>query len=92
MVHNSPQLVSKSFATLSATIEMKSSTTTEYHPQASDQGTRFNKKLVACLRQNISERHTIWNTCAQLLSYGYSSQMGRTTGTTPYRLVLSWAP
>lgn len=62
--------------------------TTTYHPQANGQVKRFNKTLVQRLRHYVAEQRD-WDRHVEPLTYAYIYQVHRTTGTTPFDLVLN---
>lgn len=85
---NGLQFVSKFSAALFASVGTKLITATEYYPQANSQVERFDKKLVARLRNYIGEHQTGWDIHVQRLACGYNTQVHRTTKTFSFRLVL----
>lgn len=58
---NGPQIVSKFFAILYASLGAKLMTTTEYHPQCNGQLERFDNNLVARLRHYSNYYQTDWD-------------------------------
>ena len=92
LTDNGPQFTSKFFACLCAFLGSKLLNTTAYHPQTNGQAERFNRTIVARMRHYVNEHQTDWDDYVQPLTYGYNCQVHRTTGTTPFSLVLSREP
>lgn len=67
---NGVQFVSNIFVALCAADKTKFAILTDYHPQLNGQVTRFNKTLVARLRQYKNQKHTNWKSYVQPLTYG----------------------
>lgn len=53
---------------------------------------RYNRTILAMLRSYVNEHQDDWDDYAQALSYAYNSHVHRSTGTTPFDLVLSRPP
>ena len=66
--------------------------TTEYHPQTNGQAERFNRTIVAAIRNYVSDSQRDWDEWLDPLTYAYNTQVHRSTGTTPFDLVLSRHP
>ena len=66
--------------------------TTEYHPQANSQAERFNRTIIAAIRNYVSDSQRDWDEWLEPLTYAYNMQVHRSTGTTPFDLVLSRHP
>ena len=66
--------------------------TTEYHPQANGQAERFNRTIMAAIRNYVSDTQRDWDEWLGPLTYAYNTQVHRSTGTTPFDLVLSRHP
>lgn len=66
--------------------------TTAYHPQANEQTERFNKTIAQCLRHYVEENRPDWDLYVQPLTYAYTMQVHKSTGTTPFDLILSRHP
>ena len=89
---NGPQFASKFFAAVNYMLGVKHYLTTAYHPQSNGQTERFNKTLVQRLRHYVEEHQANWDIFVQPLTYAYNMQVHRSTGTTPYDLVLTRHP
>ena len=66
--------------------------TTTYHPQTNGQTERFNRTVTAMLRCYVEDHPKDWAKYVRALCYAYNTAVHRTTGTTPFDLVLSRAP
>ena len=66
--------------------------TAEYHPQTNGQAERFNRTIVAAIRNYVSDSQRDWDEWLGPLTYAYNMQVHRSTGTTPFDLVLSRQP
>ena len=66
--------------------------TAEYHPQTNGQAERFNRTIVAAIRNYVSDSQRDWDEWLEPLTYAYNTQVHRSTGTTPFDLVLSRHP
>ena len=66
--------------------------TTAYHPQANRQAEHFNRTIVAQLRNYVSKSQRDWDEWLEPLTCAYNMQAHRSTGTTPFDLVLSRHP
>ena len=66
--------------------------TSTYHPQTNGQTERFNRTLTAMLRCYVDDNPQDWDRYAPALTYAYNTAVHRSTGTTPFDLVLSRPP
>ena len=66
--------------------------TSAYHPQTNGQVERYNRTIAAMLRNYVGEHQDDWDVYMGPLTYAYNSHVHRTTGTTPFELVLSRPP
>ena len=66
--------------------------TWSYHPQTNRQFERYNRTIASMLRNYLGEHLDDWDMYVGLLTYAYSFHVHRTTGTTPFELVLSRPP
>lgn len=62
---------------------------TAYRPQSNGRVERLNKTIVARLRHYVVKHQADWDQFMQPLAYVYNGQVYRSTGTTPFNLVLS---
>ena len=92
LTDNGPQFAAKFFEAVCIINGIKHVFTTAYHPQTNGQVERFNKTLAARLRHYVSEHQKDWDEFVQPLTYAYNMQVHRSTGTTPFDLVLSRNP
>lgn len=63
-----------------------------YHPQTNGQVEQYNRTIMAILRNYVSEHQNDWDEYATSLTYAYNTAIYRSTGTTPFNLVLSNPP
>ena len=66
--------------------------TSTYHPQTNGQVERYNRTILAMLRNYVNEHQEDWDRYATALTYAYNIHVHRSTGTTPFSLVLSRPP
>ena len=66
--------------------------TTAYHPQTNGQAERYNRTLLSALRKYVAEDLRDWDKFANAITYGYNTQVHRSTGVAPFDLVLSRPP
>ena len=66
--------------------------TAEYHPQTNGQAERFNRTIIAAIRNYVSDSQRDWDEWLGPLTYAYNMRVHRSTGTTPFDLVLSRQP
>ena len=92
LTDNGPQFVARTFEFLTVMLGVVHVRTTAYHPQTNGQAERYNRTLVTRLVHYVSEHQNDWDQYVQPLTYAYNSQVHRTTGFTPFELVLNKAP
>lgn len=92
LTNSRPQLVSKLFTLLCGYLGTKHLTTKTYQPQTSEQAERFDQTTVIRLRHSVAKHQQDWCLHVQPFSYAYSTQVRRSTNTSPYSLVLSLHP
>ena len=63
--------------------------TSTYHPQTNGQVERYNRAILAMLRNYVNEHQHDWDRNATALTYAYNNHVHRSTGTTPFSPVLS---
>ena len=89
---NGPQFASKFFQAVCLQLGTKNVFTTAYHPQTNGQVERYNRTLLSMLRNYVNEKQDYWDVYALALTYAYNTHVHRTTGTTPFDLILSRPP
>ena len=89
---NGPQFVSRFFKAVCRLIGVKTVPTTAYHPETNGQTERYNRSLLAMLRHYVGEHQDDWDRYAMALTHAYNMTVHRSTGTTPFELVLSRPP
>lgn len=92
LTDNGPQFIAEFFEFLCATIGVKRVAITAYHAQSNGQTERYNQTLERRLRHFINEHQDDWDRFVQPLTYAYNTQTHRSTGTSPFSLVLSRHP
>ena len=92
LTDNGPQFVAKFFEAVCSMLGLQNYLTTAYHPQTNGQAERFDKTIATRLRHYIEEHQRDWDAYVQPLTYAYNMQVHRTTGTTPFDLVLTRHP
>ena len=73
-------------------LSIENTFTSTYHPQTNGQAERFNRSLTAMLRCYVEDHPTDWCRYVRALCYAYNTAIHRSTGTTPFELVLSRPP
>ena len=89
---NGPQFMARFFHRVCAILGVHNALTTAYHPQANGQVERFNRSIAAMLRCYVEDHPQDWSKYVQTLCYAYNTAVHRSTGTTPFDLVLTRAP
>ena len=89
---NSPQFTARYFQHAMASLNIKHSPTSTYHPQTNGQMERYNSTLIARLRHYVAEHQWNWDAFVQPLTYAYRTQVHRSTICTPMELVCSRRP
>ena len=89
---NGSQFVAHFFQKVCQLLGINSAFTTAYHPQSNGQVERFNRTITAMLRCYVEDHPADWAKYVPSLCYAYNTSVHRSTGTTPFDLVLSRAP
>lgn len=89
---NGSQFVAHFFQRVCRILHVENSFTTTYHPQTNGQAERFNRTLLAMLRCYVEDHPGEWCTYAPAVCFAYNMSVHRSTGTTPFELVLSRPP
>lgn len=71
---------------------MQHFTRTAYHPQCNGQTERYNRSFVTRLRHYVSKHQDDWDRFVQILTYAYNMQVHRSSGFTPFQLLLTRVP
>ena len=89
---NGPQFVAKLFQSVCRLLGMKTTTSAAFHPQTNGQVERYNRSLLAMLRHYVGDHQDDWDRYAGAVTYAYNMSVHRSTGATPFELVLSRPP
>ena len=89
---NGPQFNTKFFHSTCRVLGIPNLYTAVYHPQTNGQVERYNRTIASMLRNHVGEHQDDWDVYVGPLTYAYNSHVHRTTGTTPFELVLSRPP
>ena len=89
---NAQYFTAKFFQAVCRHLGIENRFVTTYHPQANGQVERYNRTLVAMLRNYVNDHQNDWDQYAEALTYAYNNHVHRSTGTTPFELVLSRPP
>ena len=89
---NGSQFASKLFRRVCQLLGIVNIFTSTYHPQTNGQVERYNRTILAMLRNYVSDHQDDWDEYATALTYAYNNSVHRGTGTTPFNLVLSNPP
>ena len=65
---------------------------TTYHPQTNGQAERYNRTIIAMLRNYVNDHQDDWDKYSEALTYAYNNHVHRSTLTTPFDLVLTRPP
>lgn len=82
------QCVYKFFKTICNFFGLKNRTTTTYHSNTNQQVDRYNSTLITRLRNYVAEHLRNRDIIVQLRPYADDNQINRSTGTTPFSVVL----
>ena len=89
---NGKQFAAKFFQAVCSLPGLSNIFTFTYHPQTNGQVERYNRTIIAMLRNYVNEQQDDLDRYATALTYAYNNQVHRSTGTTPFSLVLSTPP
>ena len=89
---NGSNFASKLFQRMCSYIGVANMYTSTYHPQTNGQVERYNRTILAMLRNYVNEHQDDWDEYVTALTYAYNTSVHRSTGTTPFDLVLSHPP
>lgn len=89
---NGGQFTSKYFQSICQILGTRNLFTSSYHPQTNGQAERFNRTLLSALRRYVAEELNDWDKFSDAITYGYNTQVHRSTGLSPFDLVLSRTP
>ena len=92
LTDNGPQFIAEFFEFICAVIGIKRLAITAYHAQTNGQTERYNQTLEKRLRHYVNEHQDDWDLYVQPLTYAYNAQVHRSTGTSPFSLVLTRHP
>ena len=92
LTDNGPQFAAKFMMATSQALGVKNIFMSAYHPQANGQVERYNRTLAAMLRCYVDENPKDWDLYADAVTYAYNCSVHRSTGTTPFNLVLTRPP
>ena len=89
---NGSQFISDIFHRVCNLLHVRNALTMTYHPQTNGQTERFNRSLTAMLRCYVEDHPADWSQYVGAVTYAYNCAVHRTTGNTPFDLVLSRSP
>ena len=89
---NGKQFASKFLQAVCSILGLSNIFTSTYHPQTNGQVERYNRTILAMPRNYVNEHQDDWDRYATALTYAYNNCVHRSTGTTPFSLVLSRPP
>ena len=89
---NGKQFTSRLFHSVCNLIGTNNVFTSAYHPQTNGQVERYNRTLLAMLRNFVNDHQNDWDRYASVLTYSYNCHVHRSTRTKPFDLVLSRPP
>ena len=86
------QFTSRFFQSVCQLLGLSNAYTSAYHPQTNGKVERYNRTILNMLRCYVEEHQADWDRYASALTYAYNDHVHRSTGTTPFGLVLSRPP
>ena len=89
---NGSQFASRLFQAVCLELGTRNMFTSAYHPQTNGQVERFNRTFLDMVRNYVNENQSDWDVYAYALGYAYNTHVHRSTGTTPFELILSRPP
>ena len=89
---NGKQFTSRFFQSVCQLLGLSNVFVSAYHPQANGQTERYNRTILAMLRNYINDNQDDWDRYASAVTYAYNNHVHRSTRTTPFNLVLSRPP
>ena len=89
---NGKQFAAKFFQAVCSLLGLSNIFTSTYHPQTNGQVEGYNRAILAMHRNYVKEHQDDWDRYATALTYAYNNHVYRSTGTTPFSVVLSRAP
>ena len=89
---NGGHFTAKFFQDVSLTIGCNNLYTTAYHPRTNGQAERFNRTIISSLRHYVNDEQKDWDDFIHALVFAYNTQVHRTTGLTPFELILPRSP
>ena len=89
---NGSNFASKLFQRVCGYVGVANLYTSTYHPQTNGQVERYNRTILAMLRNYVNEHQDDWDQYVTALTYAYNTSVHRSTGTMPFELVLSNPP
>ena len=89
---NGKQIAAKFFQAVCGLLGFSNVFTSTNHPQTNGQVERYNRTILAMLRNYVNEQQWDWDEYASALTYAYKNHVHQSTGTTPFDLVLSRPP
>lgn len=89
---NGPQFVAKLFQEVCRILGTRNNYASTYHPQTNGHVERMNKTIVSMLRHFVADNQGEWDIYAPLVAHAYNTQVHRSTGATPFELVVTRPP
>lgn len=86
------RFVANFFETVYSCFGFKYLTSTSYHPQMRNEAVRYNNTIISRSCHYVADDHCDWDIYVQPLMYTYSTQIHRSTFTTPFSLTLTHRP
>ncbi|CDF32406.1 unnamed protein product [Chondrus crispus] len=89
---NGPQFSARFFRSVCEVLGVTNLFNSAYHPQTNGQTERYNRTIVAMLRNYVNEHQNDWDVYARALMYAYNCHLHRSIRTPPFDLVLTRPP
>jgi transposase InsO family protein len=92
LTDNSPQFTAKFFQAVCAELGIKKVFTIAYHPQTNGQVERYNRTILASLREYVAQRQDDWDDNTSAVTFAYNCRVHSALGMPPFELALSRPP
>ena len=86
---NGKQFAAKFFQAVCSLLGISNIFTSTYHPQTNGRVERYNRTILAMLRNCVNEHQNDWDRYATALTYSSKCHVHRSTNMTPFNLLLS---
>jgi transposase InsO family protein len=92
LADNGPQFTVKLFQAVCVELGIQKVFTTAYNPQTNGKVERYNRTILASLREYVAQRQDDWDDCTSAVMFAYNGRVHATLGMPPFELALSRPP